>query len=171
VAIGVFLKRANASKKNLVALYPLPEPEYPHPMRLVCLQIPYGEEVKHITLDSLDVLLHGEYEEVKAKVCDDFIDSLMLPDGVLGSGETPSPLVRSSNQTKVARALDHKAPVVTVRPSDDDRMVTPVEVLQRAQTSIQAFETHFPLEMKKSEKKAKKGEKGRTVLTYKDFLK
>ena len=104
VAIGVFLKRANASKKNLVALYPLPEPEYPHPMRLVCLQIPYGEEVKHITLDSLDVLLHGEYEEVKAKVCDDFIDSLMLPDGVLGSGETPSPLVRSSNQTKVARA-------------------------------------------------------------------
>ena len=61
--------------------------------------------------------------------------------------------------------------MLTVRPSDDDRMVTPVEVLQRAQTAIQAFETHFPLEMKKIEKKAKKGEKGRTVLTYKDFLK
>ena len=171
VAIGTFLKRTNASKKNLVALYPLSEPEYPHPMRLVCMEIPYGEEVKHITLDSLDELLHGEHESVKAKVCDDFIDSLMLPDGALGSGETPSPLVRSCNQTKLERALDHNAPVVTVRPSDDDRMVTPVEVLRRAQTAIQAFEEHFPLEMKKNDKKVNKGEKGRTVLTYKNSLK
>ena len=170
VAIGTFLKRTNASKKNLVALFPLPEPDYPHPMRLVCLEIPYGDEVKHITLGSLDELLQGEQEAVKAKVCDDFIDALMLPDGVLGSGETPSPLVRSSNLTKLERALNPTAPVVKVRPSDDDRMVTPPDVLRRAGSAIHAFEEQFPLEMKKDDRKAKKGEKGRTVLTYKNFL-
>jgi len=171
VAVGTFLKRTNASKKNLVALFPLPEPDYPHPMHLVVMEIPYGDEVKHLTLDSLDELLQGEQEEVKAKVCDEFIDSLMLPDGVLGSGDVPSPLVRSSNQTKLEKAMDHSAEVVKVRPRDDDRMVTPSEVLKRAQSAVEAFEETFPLEItKKDGKEAKKGRNGRKILTYKNYV-
>jgi len=171
VAVGTFLKRRSATQKNLVALYPLPEPDYPHPMRLVILNIPYGDEVKHLALSSLDELLHCDQEELKAKVCDDFIDALMLPDDILGSGKIPSPLVRSSNQTKLARAMDPKAEVVKVRPSDDDRMVTPKEVLKRAESAIQAFEQTFPLEpTKKDGKDAQKGRNGKKIITYKDYL-
>ena len=169
VAIGTFLKRPNAAKKSLVALFPLPEPDYPHPMHLVVLEIPYDIEVKHLTLDPFDELLEGEREEVKAKVCDDLIDSLMLPDGVLGSGDVPCPLVRSCNQTKLARAMDHNAEVVNVRGGGD--MVTPPEVLKRAQSAVEAFEEFFPLETtKKDAKEAKKNPSGRKILTYKNYI-
>lgn len=172
VAIATFYKRSTSARPVLVALFPLTEPEYPHPIRLVVLQIPFDGEVKKLDLDSLEDFLGGGDEQAanKSKVCDDLIESLMLPDGVLCSGQVPSPLLRSFNQTKVKRAMDPKAPIVKVRPTDDDRMVTPPEVMHRAESAMEAFEAAFPIETKSTEKATAKGQNGKKILTYKDFL-
>jgi len=173
VAICTLLKMKSSRQPHLGALFPLPEPELPHPIHLVFLRLPFAGEAKPFNMDSFEEYLAGEESVAKSKSCDDLIDSLMLPDDVLNPGEVPSPVIRSWNQTKVQRALDPKAEVVKVRPSQDDRMVTPPEVLKCAEPAMKAFEASFPLSKPmnaKDKKKAAKGRNGRKIVTHKDYL-
>jgi Ku70/Ku80 beta-barrel domain/Ku70/Ku80 N-terminal alpha/beta domain len=174
VAIATFYKRSTSKKPVLVALFPLNEPEYPHPIHLVLLHIPFDREIKQLGLDSLTPYLEdddSERKSAKEEACDDLIDSLMLPDDVLCSGKVPSPLLRSFNQTKIKRAMDPLAPVVKVRPSPDDQMVTPADVLRRAKGAIKTFETTFVGTEKKNDTPLlERRRNGRKVLTYKDYL-
>jgi Ku70/Ku80 beta-barrel domain len=174
VAIATFYKRSTSKRPVLVALFPLNEPEYPHPIHLVLLHIPFDGEIKQLGLDSLTPYLEdddSERQSAKEQACNDLIDSLMLPDDVLCSGKVPSPLLRSFNQTKIKRAMDPLAPVVKVRPSSDDRMVTPADVLRRAEGAIKMFESTFVGAEKKNDTPLlERRRNGRKVLTYKDYL-
>lgn len=173
VAICTLLKMKSSKEPHLGALFPMPEVEFPCPIHLLFLRLPFAGEAKPFNMDSFEEYYAGEDEAAKSKTCDDLIDALMLPDDVLNPGEVPSPVIRSWNQTKAQRALDPKAEVVKIRPSPDDRMVTPAEVVKRAEPAMKAFEANFPLAKPMSatdKKKAAKGRNGRKILTYKDYL-
>lgn len=181
VAIATFYKRSTSTKALLVVLFPLDEPNCPHPIHLVVLQIPFEGEVKQLNLDSLtDYLTYGDegLQQQKAQACDELIDSLMLPDAILESGQIPSPMQRSCNQTKIKRAMNSTVPIVRVRPSDSDTMVTPCDILQRSKSTVQAFEAIFSVVERSTattantKAKANTGGRkgGRNVLTYKDYL-
>jgi len=174
VAICTLLKMKSSTQPHLGALFPFLEPDLPRPVHLLFLRLPFAGEAKPFNMDSFEEYLEGEDEAIKSKTCDDLVDSLMLPGDVLNPGEVPSPVIRSWNQTKALRALDPEAEVVKVRPSADDRMVTPPEVLKRAEPAMKAFEANFPLAKPmsaKDKKLAAKGRNGRKILTYKDYLK
>jgi hypothetical protein len=187
VAIGTFYKRSTSTKPLLVIVFPYTDPESSfletslQSLYLAILQIPFGGETKKIDLDCFDEYLDVDAEgnaaeDEKTKACDDLIASLMLPEHVLSSGHVPSPLIRSCNQTKIQRAIDPNAEIVCVRTYDElDPMITPPDVLQTAESAIQAFETVFDFDhviakMDATPEKSKNHTTGRKVLTYKDFL-
>ena len=201
VAIGTFFKRSTSTKPLLVILLPYQDPEstvlessllQQHTgIHLAILQIPFGGETKKLDLDCfddyLDVDSDGNAEEdEKTKACDDLIASLMLPEHILCSGQIPSPLLRSCNQTKVQRALNPKADIVCIRSNDDPClddptiMVTPPDLLSKAAPFFDAFETAFGLDKvvvtkmdaaaAAAAQKSKNQTTGRRVLTYKDFV-
>jgi ATP-dependent DNA helicase 2 subunit 2 len=174
VAICTFSKQ-RAKRPVLGALFPLPEPNYSHPIHLVFLRIPYADEAKPLNLDPLDGYLKGHQTPAKTQSCDELIESLMLPNAILNPGQVPYPVSRSWNQTKVERALHPQAGVVSVRGKEDDPLSTPAHVLKSALPAIQLLRQTFPLEKKPDKAKdvanATKDRKGRKVFTYKDFLK
>ena len=55
------------------------------------------------------------------KMCDDLIDSLMLPGDKLDSMKIPNPYIRSFHKTVIQRVLDPKSPIVSVRGGGDNR--------------------------------------------------
>lgn len=168
VAIGSFLKVKSSSFPRLAVIFPLQQPHELHPMRLVAMQVPYVNEVNNIELNGLD----DDLDEEKTQACDNLIDTLMLPYGELESGLVSNPVLRSWNQTLIERALDHECPIVQARTfNDDDAMVTPNDVLQRALPAIAAFTDVFPLEEKpKEEEKSASANGKRKVMTYEDYL-
>ena len=188
VAIGTFYKRSTSTKPLLVIVFPYTDPESSFLVEvslqniyLAVLQIPFGGETKKIDLDCFDDYLDVDsdgntVEDEKMKVCDDLIASLMLPEHVLSSGHVPSPLLRSCNQTKIQRAINPKADIFCIRSNDElDPMVTPPDILEKAEPAIQAFETAFDFDkviekMDATPEKFKNQTTGRKVLTYKDFI-
>ena len=187
VAIGTFYKRSTSTKPLLVIVFPYMDPESSfldtslQQIYLAILQIPFGGETKKIDLDCFDEYLDVDpdgntAENEKTKACDDLIASLMLPEHILSSGHVPSPLIRSCNQTKVQRAINPNAEIVCIRSHDElDPMVTPPDILEKAETAIQTFETVFDFDkaiakMDTTPEKSKNQTTGRKVLTYKDFL-
>jgi ATP-dependent DNA helicase 2 subunit 2 len=174
VGICTFSKQ-KGKRPVLGALFPLPEPIYPHPIHLVFLRIPFADEAKPFSMDPLDGFLKGPQNAVKTQSCDDLIKSLMLPNEILNPGQVPYPVSRSWNQTKVERAMNPQAGVVSVRGKEDDPLSTPAHVLERALPAIQVFRQTFPLERKPEKTKdvanSTMDRKGRKVFTYKDYLK
>lgn len=187
VVIGTFFKRSTSTKPLLVIVFPYLDPEFifqDAPLQhihLAILQIPFGGETKKIDLDCFDEYLEVDpdgnaAEDEKTKACDDLIASLMLPENILCSGHVPSPLLRSCNQTKIQRAINPKAEIVCVRTNDElDPMVTPPEILEKAEPVIQTFESVFAFDkviakLEATPEKSKNQTTGRKVLTYKDFI-
>ncbi len=184
VAIGTFFKRSTSTKPLLVIIFPYQDLESTflesslQHIHLAILQIPFGGETKKIDLDCFDDYLDVDsdgnaVEDEKTKACDDLIASLMLPENILCSGQVPSPLLRSCNQTKIQRAIDPKADIVCIRSNVDDPMVP--DLLQTAEPVLHTFETAFGLDkvvckMDAAPQKSKNQTTGRKVLTYKDFI-
>ena len=182
VAIGTFFKRSTSTKPLLVIVFPYLDPEsIVQHIHLAILQIPFGGETKKIDVDCFDEYLDVDpdgnaAEDEKTTACDDLIASLMLPKKVLCSGYVPSPLLRSCNQTKIQRAINPNAEIVCVRSNDEiDPMVTPPEILEKAEPVIQTFESVFDFDNVIAKRgatpeKSKNQTTGRKVLTYKDFI-
>jgi Ku70/Ku80 beta-barrel domain/Ku70/Ku80 N-terminal alpha/beta domain len=188
VAIGTFYKRSTSTKPLLVAVFPYAEESSngddlssSSNIRLVVLQIPFAGETKKVDLDCFDSFLEEDDEEthaIKAKACDDLIQSLLLPEHALSSGAVPSPLLRACNQTKIQRAIDPAADLVLIRSKEDknnDPMCTPPEIIQQAAPVWKTVERVFQLQDSASTESndatpRKKQVSGRKVLTYKDFI-
>ena len=156
------------------SLLPLVEPEFTDPVRLVFTQLPFAGDVKRLNLPSFEEVWETSTDNSeKERACDDLIDSFMLSETALQSGKIPSPFLRSWNQTKVKRAIDPDAPLVFARESSDgDPMITPSELFSNGRAALSKFDASFPLKVEKTVKPKKgEGRKGKTVLTYKDFLK
>ena len=141
-AICNFVKTKD-SDPLLGALFPLMEVGTPYPYRLVFIQIPFAGDVQRITTASLDDFC----SDAKMKVCDDLIDAMMLPSGILESTSIANPSLRSFHRTVVSKAIDPDASVVSVRlETPEDPMSTPTDILEKARPLLHAFQTMFPLE-------------------------
>jgi hypothetical protein len=177
VAIVVWYKSAHSDKPLLGGLFPLRQ----HPgalctIHLVFLELPYAIDVKSMEMESLDDYIVDSTTSSKAStVCDNLIDSLMLPKGTLESGQVPNPFLRSWNQSVMKRVVDSSAELVHCRQSEGNYpMKPPPAVVELAKPAIKDFFDTFPLSesvaelAKKNKVKGKK--QGKTVHTYKNFL-
>lgn len=174
VAICTLKKTSKSSAPHLGALIPLIEPGFDEPLRLAFLHLPFAGEVRQLNMEPFtDIIISDTNNKTafqKAKACDDLIDSLMLPSGCLDSGTVFSPFHRSWNQTMVKRALDPSAEAVSVR-EQMDPMKTPLDILAAAEPALTNFTATFPLvPIAASNPKKTKGQTGRTITTYKDYL-
>jgi len=171
-AVCNFYKSNRSKQATLGALFPLPEPEYGYnqTIHLAFFELPHAGDVKMLEMESLQKYLD---DEEKVRVCDDLIDSLMLPYDVLASGSVPSPFHRSWYQTVIQRAQDPDADLVLARSPEQtamlgDPMKTPGDVLARSKRVLETFRAEFPLTKNKLKDDKKKKEK--RSHTYKDYL-
>ncbi len=163
------LKKTSKGSPQVGALIPLIEPEFETPLRLAFLHLPFAGEVRELSMESFTDIIN-ETDDRKSNVCDDLIDSLMLPDGCLDSGMVFSPFHRSWNQTMVKRVFDPSVKPVTIR-QQVDPLKTPPDILAAAETALRNFAVTFPLKPAPTNNPKKtKGQTGRTILTFKDYL-
>lgn len=166
VAIGTFGKTKNRSDPILGALFPFITENPEIPLHLVFLRIPYNIDATFIGKEGFADIV-AQQTERQRKSCDDLIDALMLPDGVLESGTVPNPYLRSWNQNIIHRALDPSAPLVSVRQSGTSDPMAPARNVQ----AVKNFQDAFPLvKAAAPEPKKQEGKKGRRALTYADYL-
>lgn len=176
VAICKFIKTGRSIEAILGALLPFQNDGYAEPMRLVFLQLPFAGEVRSLPLHMFDDVMDPEEEDhnKQERAADDLVDSLMLPDTRFTSGSIHYPILQSWKETVIQRSLDPKAPVVNVRDDyEDDPMLTPADLLDRAKPALESFSDCFPLSLQKepgSMRKKKAGRAGRKVVTHHDYL-
>ena len=141
-AICTFVKTKD-SDPLLGALFPLFEVGTQYTYRLIFIQLPFAGDVQRTSTVPLDDFC----EEAKMKVCDDLIDSMMLPSDTLESTSIANPSLRSFHRTVVNKAIDPEASVVSARLAPpDDLMSTPTDILNAAKTQLYEFRKMFPLE-------------------------
>lgn len=173
VAICTLKKSAQGSAPHLGALIPLTEPDFDEPLRLAFLHLPFAGEVRQLNMEPFTDIINDLKDATtlpKSEACDDLIDSLMLPDACLDSGTVFSPFHRSWNQTMIKRAFDPSADPVTVR-DQVDPMKTPSDILAEAELALKNFKATFPLTVvSRNNPKKTKGQTGRTITTFKDYL-
>ena len=141
-ALCTFVKTKD-SDPLLGALFPLFEVGTQYAYRLVLIQLPFGGDVQRNTA----VPLEDFCNEDKMKVCDDLIDSLMLPSDVFESTLIANPSLRSFHRTVVNKAIDPEGSVVSARSDPpNDPMSTPSDILDAAKTQLHEFRKTFSLE-------------------------
>ncbi|GAX19855.1 ATP-dependent DNA helicase 2 subunit 2 [Fistulifera solaris] len=163
------LKKTSKGSPQVGALIPLTEVDFEAPLRLAFLHLPFAGEVRELSMEAFTNIIN-ETDDRKSKVCDDLIDSLMLPDGCLDSGMVFSPFHRSWNQTMVKRVFDPSVQPETIR-QQVDPLKTPPDILAAAEPVLQSFTATFLLKPAPTNNPKKtKGQTGRTILTFKDYL-
>lgn len=141
-AICTFVKTKD-SDPLLGVLFPWIEVGTNYPSRLVFIQLPFAGDVQRITTAPLDEFC----DEDKLKLCDDLIDAMMLPSGILESTMIANPSLRSFRRTVVRKAIVPDASVVTARLAPmEDPMTTPADILERAKPLLSSFTKMFSLE-------------------------
>jgi len=163
VGIATMVKTKNHDP-ILVGVFPLEEGD--RPIHLVFLQLPWQGDVPVRPLPNFE----PSKDPSKQTVCDDLIESLLIPDDALNYTQIPNPAIRSFHQTVIQRVLDPKCPVVASRPSESDSMETPRETLERAKPALTAFRKAFPLSKVKNSDTERKSKRKRGPLSYRDFV-
>ena len=165
VGIGTMVKTKDADP-ILVGIFPLQDKL---PIHLVVLQLPFKGEVRRFQLSSFDDIM-DKADKRKTQACDDLIDALMLPQGVMNYSHIPNPFLRSFHKTVVKRSIDPNCKVVSLRGDENDLMVTPPEILNRARASIETFQAMFPLTKVTKDEIDSAPKRKRGPATYRDFL-
>ena len=140
---------------------PLPSPP---PQCLLYIRMPFQEDWLNLTMMSLEddneideaggtaVGGHSKFDN-DAKICDDLIDSLMLPPNVLRNELIPNPAIRAYHKTVIGRAIDPKSlDIMSTRQQKGDEdgedcISTPPDILRRAKKSLDNFRVTFPMKM------------------------
>lgn len=173
VGIGTLVKTKDHDP-ILVGLFPLEQGATPN--HLCMMQLPFQGDVTNLRLESF-----GEKEEKtdtttpQTQATDALIDSLMLPNHVLDHSRTANPLLRSFHQTVVQRVLNPEAPVVSMRPQQQqDPLGTPRELLasKAVQKALQDFRSALPLKATKATAATAKGgtKRKKGPVSYHDFV-
>jgi hypothetical protein len=144
VAIATFVKTKDRDP-ILCGLFPFEGGN--EPIHLVMMQLPFADDVRIYEMaDSCGGSDNRNENQRAAKVCDDLIDKLMLPDDALDYTQIPNPKIRSFYKTIIKRVVNKNSPVVDARVVDgQDQMGTPNYIQERAQPAIDAFYKTFPL--------------------------
>jgi len=163
VAISTY--KYNATSNTLLcALFPAAfDAAQKNHRHLILLQLPYAGECERFNLGSFD-----NYLDDKLRVTDDLVDSMMMPDEIGANGKSPSPILRSINQTLVKRALDSESklfPPRTSRPNVPSNVV-----ISQSKKALEKFACEFPLNDNSNDKDAKRKKKGKKVYHYSDYL-
>jgi uncharacterized protein YktB (UPF0637 family) len=99
----------------------------------------------------------GDQEALK--VCDELIDQFMLPSDVLDVETITNPVIDSFYKTIVDRAIDDKRQdglIFTRNTSENDKLTTPKELLEKGGNVLKRFREIFPLEKLEHEGAKKK---------------
>ena len=109
------------------------------------MQLPFNSDVRIPQLRNFDDVLSKPNPKAE-QVCDDLIESLMLPNDVLDYTHIANPKIRSFYKTAVRRVLDREAAVVRTRTDQfSGPMATPAEIRNKAQPALEAFHNVFRL--------------------------
>uniref|UniRef100_A0A7S4RKV0 VWFA domain-containing protein n=1 Tax=Ditylum brightwellii TaxID=49249 RepID=A0A7S4RKV0_9STRA len=90
----------------------------PLPNKLFFVQLPFAEDVQKISIPVKNGSngnddKHKQRQE--ARVCDELIDSLMLPKDGLFGGTIPNPTIRSFHKTVINRAVEPRSGIIFAR--------------------------------------------------------
>ena len=148
-ALCKFVKSKDADPL-LGAIFPLIEDEAQPPRRLYFVQLPFAKDLQILTMQPLDDVAGSNS---RAQICDDLIDSLMLPDECMNHEKVPNPAVRSFNKTLIERSIDPSADIATTRSKatnssmSEDTISTPSIILKKAEEKIDLFLNSFKLQI------------------------
>lgn len=148
-ALCKFVKSKDADPL-LGAIFPLIEDEAQPPRRLYFVQLPFAKDLQILTMQPLDDVAGSNS---RAQICDDLIDSLMLPDECMNHEKVPNPAVRSFNKTLIERSIDPSADIATTRSKatnssmSEDTISTPSTILKKAEEKIDLFLNSFKLQI------------------------
>lgn len=133
----------------------------PPPHSLLYMRMPFAEDWQNLKMmplqDDNNEEEAGEGGQSKVdndvKICDDLIDSLMLPTDVLRNESIPNPAIRAYHKTVMSRAIDpSNSDIISTRCKKgevdvEDSMSTPPDILERAKDFLDAFRRKFPLKV------------------------
>ena len=123
---------------------------------MILVRVPFADDVQNINMLPFDDSI-GDQEAVK--VCDELIDQFMLPSDVLDVETITNPVIDSFYKTIVDRAIDDKRQdglIVTRNTSENDKLTTPKELLEKGGNVLKRFREIFPLEKLEHEGAKKK---------------